>query len=103
MVVTIEPPVFLGDEKIGARIIDNVLVTKEGCEILSRFPKQELIWASPRELLNIFQAEATGCHIITVANDVLKKLDLVGKDLEEYSLETVQMFHRDATTAGYRL
>lgn len=82
---------------------DPMPIMRRAVEILSRFPKQELIWASPRELLNIFQAEATGCHIITVANDVLKKLDLVGKDLEEYSLETVQMFHRDATTAGYRL
>lgn len=82
---------------------DPMPIMRRAVEILSRFPKQELIWASPRELLNIFQAEATGCHIITVANDVLKKLDLVGKDLEAYSLETVQMFHRDATTAGYRL
>ena len=82
---------------------DPMPIMRRAVEILSRFPKQELIWASPRELLNIFQAETAGCHIITVANDVLKKLDLVGKDLEEYSLETVQMFHRDATTAGYRL
>lgn len=82
---------------------DPMPIMRRAVEILSRFPRQELIWASPRELLNIFQAEATGCHIITVANDVLKKLELVGKDLEAYSLETVQMFHRDATTAGYRL
>ena len=61
----------------------------------------ELIWASPRELLNIFQADAIGCEIITVTPDLLKKLDLVGKDLDEFSLETVQMFYRDATMAGF--
>ena len=63
----------------------------------------ELIWASPRELLNIFQADAIGCHIITVTHDILKKLPLVGKDLDEYSLETVKMFHDDAIEAGYKL
>ena len=63
----------------------------------------ELIWASPRELLNIFQADAIGCHIITVTNDVLKKLPLVGKDLDEYSLDTVKMFYQDAQQAGYTL
>lgn len=66
-------------------------------------PHIELIWASPRELLNIFQADAIGCHIITVTNDLLKKLDLVGKDLGEYSLETVKMFRNDAQKAGYLL
>ncbi|MDH4064667.1 MAG: transaldolase, partial [Acidobacteriota bacterium] len=63
----------------------------------------ELIWASPRELLNVFQAHEIGCHIITVTNDILKKLALVGKDLDDYSLDTVKMFHEDARTAGYRL
>jgi len=72
-------------------------------EMMKPNPKQELIWASPRELLNIFQADAIGCHIITVTNDVLKKLSLVGKDLQQYSLETVQMFHTDATAAGFKL
>ena len=62
----------------------------------------ELIWASPRELLNIVQADEIGCHIITVTHDLLKKLPLLGKDLDDYSLETVQMFHRDAQAAGYR-
>jgi transaldolase len=61
----------------------------------------ELLWASPRELLNIVQAEQAGAHIITVPPDMLKKMSLFGKDLGEYSLETVQMFHRDATAAGY--
>ncbi len=63
----------------------------------------ELIWASPRELLNVFQADAIGCHIITATTDILKKLSLVGKDLDEYSLETVQMFYRDAQESGYTL
>jgi transaldolase len=63
----------------------------------------ELLWASPRELLNIIQAAEVGCDIITVTPDLLKKLDLVGKDLADYSLETVQMFFRDAQAAGYKL
>ena len=63
----------------------------------------ELIWASPRELLNIVQADAIGCHIITVTHDILKKLPLLGTDLDELSLETVKMFHRDATAAGFQL
>jgi transaldolase len=63
----------------------------------------ELLWASPRELLNIVQAEQAGAHIITVPPDMLKKMTLFGKDLAEYSLETVQMFHRDATAAGYKI
>jgi transaldolase len=66
-------------------------------------PNVELIWASPRELLNIFQADAIGCHIITVTNDILKKLDMVGKDLHEYSLDTVKMFYEDAAKADYTL
>jgi transaldolase len=66
-------------------------------------PQIELIWASPRELLNVFQADAIGCHIITVTHDVLKKLALVGKDLDQYSLETVKMFHSDAVAAGFSL
>jgi len=63
----------------------------------------ELLWASPRELLNIIQAAEVGCDIITVTPDLLKKLSLVGKDLADYSLETVQMFFRDAQAAGYKL
>jgi transaldolase len=66
-------------------------------------PRIELLWASPREVLNIVQAAEVGCDIITVTNDLLKKLDLIGKDLEEFSLETVRMFHRDAASAGYVL
>jgi transaldolase len=65
-------------------------------ELVKAATAAELIWASPRELLNIFQADAIGCHIITVTNELLKKFDLVGKDLNEYSLETVKMFFDDA-------
>jgi transaldolase len=72
-------------------------------EMMRPYKTQELIWASPRELLNIFQADAIGCHIITVTNDVLKKLSLVGKDLDQYSLETVKMFYADASAAGFKL
>lgn len=72
-------------------------------EIMRPFPQQELIWASPRELLNIFQADSIGCHIITVTNDVLKKLILVDKDLSAYSLETVKMFYDDAVKAGFNI
>jgi transaldolase len=66
-------------------------------------PNAELVWASPRELFNIFQADAVRCHIITATNDILKKLSLVGKDLDAYSLETVEMFYKDAKAAGYRI
>jgi transaldolase len=75
----------------------------EALKVMSVRPEAELIWASPRELLNVFQADAIGCHIITVTNDVLAKLSFVGKDLDEYSLETVEMFHRDATGAGFSI
>jgi transaldolase len=70
---------------------------------LASRPKAELLWASPRELLNIFQADDVGCDIITVSNDVLAKLSLVGKDLDAYSCETVQMFYRDAKAANYHI
>src|SRR6202163_280802 len=72
-------------------------------ELLRPYPNLELIWASPRELLNIFQADSVGCHMITATHDLLQKLILVGKDLDDYSLETVEMFHRDATQAGFAL
>jgi transaldolase len=72
-------------------------------ELLLIEPKAELIWASPRELLNIFHADAIGCHIITVTHDILKKLDLVGKDLSKHSLDTVKMFYHDARKAGFTL
>ena len=72
-------------------------------EILKPYPNMELIWASPRELLNIVQADAIGCHIITVTNDILNKLALLDKDLHQYSLETVEMFHRDAVKSGFEI
>jgi transaldolase len=80
---------------------DPVPLMAAAVECLASRPDVELIWASPRELLNIFQADQIGCHIITVTADLLKKLVLVGKNLDEYSLETVKMFHEDARNAGY--
>lgn len=82
---------------------DPVPIMAAAVELLRPFPHQELIWASPRELLNIFQANDVGCHIITATNDILKKLFLVGKDLHDYSLDTVKMFYNDAQQAGYQL
>ena len=82
---------------------DPVPLMEECVEVLRNRPECELIWASPRELFNIFQADAIGCHIITVTNDVLAKLPLVGKDLMAYSLETVEMFRRDAVKAGFTI
>ncbi|HWB97231.1 MAG TPA: transaldolase family protein, partial [Bryobacteraceae bacterium] len=82
---------------------DPVPVMAEAVELLRAHPQVELIWASPRELLNVFQADCIGCHVITATADILKKLDLVGKDLDQFSLETVQMFHRDAAHSGFRL
>jgi transaldolase len=82
---------------------DPVPLMAEAVKIMRAKPKAELIWASPRELLNIFQADAIGCHIITATNDILKKLSLVGKDLDTYSLETVEMFYKDAKAAGYTI
>lgn len=82
---------------------DPVPLMKACLRVLAERPKAELLWASPRELLNIFQADEIGCHIITVSHDVLAKLSLVGKDLDDYSLETVKMFHRDATAAGFTI
>jgi transaldolase len=75
----------------------------EAVAILRAAPNAALIWASPRELLNIVQADCIGCHIITATTDILKKLDLIGKDLDEYSLDTVRMFYQDAASAGFRL
>jgi transaldolase len=82
---------------------DPVPLMAEALEIMRPHRHQELIWASPRELLNIFQADSIGCHIITVTSDTLKKLTLVGKDLAEYSLDTVKMFRNDALASGFEL
>jgi transaldolase len=82
---------------------DPMPIMSECVKILRVASQAELIWASPRELLNIFQADEIGCHIITVTNDVLKKLHLVGKDLTEFSLDTVKMFYDDGRKAGFSL
>jgi len=93
--------VFAG--RIADAGIDPVPIMARAVDIMVAAPRAELIWASPRELLNLVQAHEVGCHIITMTNDLLKKLDLLGKSLEVFSLETVQMFHRDALTAGFTL
>ena len=82
---------------------DPVPLMAAAVELLKVAPTAELIWASPRELLNIFQADELGCHVITVTNDILKKLTMVGYDLDEYSLDTVKMFYADAQSAGYKI
>ena len=76
---------------------------QEALELLKTSPNAKLLWASPREVLNVYQAEAIGCHIITATNDILKKLNLEGKDLTDYSQETVKMFYNDAQAAGFEI
>jgi len=82
---------------------DPVPMMAAAVEMLKVAPAAELIWASPRELLNIFQADEVGCQVITVTNDILKKLLLVGYDLDAYSLDTVKMFYDDSIAAGFKL
>jgi transaldolase len=82
---------------------DPVPLMAAALELVALAPNVELLWASPRELLNIYQADAIGCHIITATNDILNRLDVVGRDLHHYSLETVRMFRNDALKAGYTL
>jgi transaldolase len=82
---------------------DPVPLMTAALETMRIAPRAELIWASPRELLNIFQADAIGCHIITITHDILNKLPLVGRALEDYSLDTVKMFYNDAVQAGFAL
>jgi transaldolase len=93
--------VFAG--RIADTGVDPLPVMIEALEIIKPYPNIELIWASPRELLNIVQADAIGCHIITVTNDILQKAHLLGKDLREFSLDTVKMFYRDAAKSGFVL
>jgi transaldolase len=93
--------VFAG--RIADTGVDPVPVMCEALKIMQAKPKAELIWASPREVLNVVQANDIGCHIITVTHDILSKLSLLGKDHDRYSLETVEMFHRDAAAAGYAI
>lgn len=80
---------------------DPLPIMSDSLHVMRQAPNSQLIWASPRELLNIFQADAVGCHIITATNDILNKLSLVGKDLDEFSLDTVKMFYNDAQCAKY--
>ena len=93
--------VFAG--RIADTGIDPVPLMTAAVEIVRMYPAMELIWASPRELLNLVQADRIGCDIITVTNDILRKLDLLGSDLEEYSLDTVRMFYTDACKSGFTL
>jgi transaldolase len=93
--------VFAG--RIADAGIDPVPIMARAVDIMVAAPRAELIWASPREVLNVVQADHVGCHIITITQDLLNKLPLLGKDLLQYSLETVQMFHRDAAAAGFSL
>lgn len=93
--------VFAG--RIADTGLDPVPLMAAAVKLLRPHPQLELIWASPRELLNVFQANDVGCHIITATNDILKKLSIVGKDLHDYSLDTVKMFYNDALQAGYKL
>ena len=93
--------VFAG--RIADTGVDPVPLMKRAMELLKSVPNAELLWASPREVLNVYQAESIGCHIITATNDILKKLNLRGKNLTDLSQETVQMFYNDAQTAGFRL
>lgn len=82
---------------------DPIPLMKAAIELIKTLPSSELIWASPRELLNIFQADAIGCHIITATSDILNKLTLVNYDLDSFSLDTVKMFYEDAITADFKL
>jgi transaldolase len=93
--------VFAG--RIADTGIDPVPVMAAAVEMLHGYRGMELIWASPREILNVVQADRIGCHIITITSDILKKLDLLGKDLTDYSLETVQMFYDDAVKSGFSI
>jgi transaldolase len=94
--------VFAG--RIADTGVDPVPLMREAAQICAAKPKAELLWASPRELLNIFQADEVGCHIITVTSDILKKfVTMVGKPLDELSLDTVKMFYNDAAAAGFKL
>jgi len=93
--------VFAG--RIADTGLDPLPIMRESLVSISRNKKAELIWASPRELLNVFQANEIGCQIITATNDILKKLDLVGYDLVKYSLDTVKMFYNDAKSSGFNI
>jgi transaldolase len=93
--------VFAG--RIADTGVDPVKVMTLAAQILKPLPKAELLWASPREVLNVIQAQDCGCHIITATPDIIAKVSLLGKDLKQYSLETVKMFYEDASAAGFKL
>lgn len=93
--------VFAG--RIADAGVDPLPIMARAVDIMVAAPRSQLIWASPREILNMVQADRIGCHVITITNDLLPKLDSLGKDLDQFSLETVQMFHRDAISAGFTL
>jgi transaldolase len=93
--------VFAG--RIADAGVEPLPIMARAVDILAAAPRAELIWASPREVLNLVQADQIGCHIITMTHDLLPKVKGLGKDLEQFSLETVQMFHRDAAAAGFTL
>jgi len=93
--------VFAG--RIADTGVDPVPLMRQALKILKIAPNAELLWASPREVFNVYQADSIGCHIITATNDILKKLNMKAKDLTEFSQETVQMFHQDAQASGFRL
>ena len=93
--------VFAGRIADTGRDPESIMV--ESLEALKNLAYTELIWASPRELLNVFQAESIGCHIITATSDILNKIKLIGYNLDDYSLDTVKMFKNDAAAAGYRI
>ena len=103
----LEPTVVAFVSVFAGRIADTgrdpIPIMSDAVACLAQKPAAKLIWASPRELLNIYHAEQCGCHVITVTNDVLAKLPTIGKDLGQYSLETVEMFYRDASSAGYKI
>ena len=107
VVASLEPHIPSYVSVFAGRIADTgydpLPMMEKAVDLLKAAPAAELIWASPRELLNIFQADDIGCHVITVTNDILKKLALVGYDLDEYSLDTVKMFYKDAVDAGFKL
>ena len=93
--------VFAG--RIADTGVDPVPIMAKSVSILAENPRAELVWASPREVLNVVQAEQCGCHIITMTRPLLEKLQVLGRDLEGLSLDTVKMFHDDAAAAGYRI
>ena len=82
---------------------DPVPLMQDAVKMIEEYKQLKLIWASPREVLNVFQADSVGCHVITATSDILSKLSIVGKDLDEYSLETVKMFRDDAIRAGFSI